>query len=70
MLNKVRKGDKKPVGKSAATVTILDAASMTPSGRARIAKWLRAQADLILAEGKDYDTTFKGDYMYTPNQGV
>jgi hypothetical protein len=50
--------------KSAAIVTIKEADRMTPAGRRRVAKWLRAQADMLVKEGKNYSPRFTGRYLY------
>lgn len=44
---------------SAAVLTIRHAPGMTPKGRRDIARWLHKQADMLLAEGKNYT---KGRY--------
>ena len=63
MLNKVHKGDKLPLGKSAAVLTIAKAGEMTPEGRGYIAAWLRRHADLIETEGENYASRFCGRYL-------
>lgn len=63
MLNPTHKGDAGPSGKAAATLHIIDADKMTARGRKRIAAWLRAQADLITAEGDNYAPRFRGRYL-------
>lgn len=51
--------------RSAAIVTIFDAAGMTPAGRREIAAWLRRHAAMLLREGKNYTAgRFTGRYLY------
>lgn len=49
---------------SAAVLTIKDADKMTEQGRADVANWLRRQAKLLKAHGKDYAPRFRGRYLY------
>lgn len=51
--------------RSAATVTVRDAALMTPKGRREVAAWLRRHAALLVREGKNYSTRFTGRYVYS-----
>lgn len=53
---------KKP--KAAATLTIHRMADMTPSGRRRIAQWLRDQVGWIEAYGKELSPRFTARYLY------
>ncbi len=50
--------------KSAASLSIPDAAGMTPVGRQAIAAWLRQAAANLLKDGKKYDQGFKASYLY------
>ena len=50
--------------KAAAVVTILRAADMTPSGRKRIADWLRAQARFLTKSGPKFSARFTARYLY------
>jgi len=52
--------------KSAAVLTIKDAADMTPEGRKAIAEWLRRHAQYLVAQGKDYSPRFRARYLYFP----
>ena len=53
-----------PKEKSAAVVTVFDAAHMTKRGRKQIATWLRRQADMLEAEGGNYAGRFTVRYLY------
>ncbi len=50
--------------KVAASITIHDAAKMTPKGRKDIANWLRQQAKNLLKESSNYSTRFRASYLY------
>lgn len=50
--------------KSAAILTVFDAAKMTPAGRKNIAKWLIQQAEFVLMDGKYFTRRYTGRYMY------
>jgi hypothetical protein len=50
--------------KCAASITIHDAADMTPKGKKEIAEWLRKQAKMLLKEGDNYPTRFRASYLY------
>ena len=50
-------------GTTNACVFIYDADLMTKAERKRIARWLRAQADLILDQGDNYAPNFCGRYI-------
>ena len=50
--------------KSAAIVTIKDAAKMTPAGRRRIAKWLRSRALLLEKHGDLLSSRFVSRWLY------
>ena len=50
--------------KAAATVTIRDAAHMTPRGRKAIAKWLRSRATLLEKHGDLLAPRFTARYSY------
>jgi hypothetical protein len=50
--------------KCAATITIHEAAFMTPAGKKQIADWLRKQAKMFLKEGDNYPTIFRNSYLY------
>lgn len=50
--------------KSAAIVTIKDAAKMTPAGRRRIAKWLRSRATLLEKHGNLMASRFISRWIY------
>ena len=52
-----------PPGPIVADVTIRDADKMTTAERKRVAKWLRAQADLIIDQGDTYAPHFCGRYI-------
>lgn len=50
--------------KSAAILTIKDAAKMTPKGRRDIAAWLRARAKDLVEVGSQLHSTFRARYIY------
>ena len=50
--------------KSAAIVTIKDAARMTPKGRRDIARWLRRQAHFLEKYAKELSPRFTARYLY------
>lgn len=51
--------------RSAAIITIKKPGKMTDSGRRRIAKWMREQAQFLERYGnKMSDTSFRARYMY------
>ncbi len=50
--------------KTAAILTVKDAGRMTKSGRRRIAKWLRQQADDLVILGQRYGKTLRARYWY------
>jgi hypothetical protein len=50
--------------KCAATLTIHEAAMMTPTGKKEIAEWLRKQAKMLVKEGSNYSTRFRASYLY------
>lgn len=54
----------KKESKVAATVTIKDAAKMTPKGRREIAAWLRGLAKHVIDHGKDYSPRFVARFYY------
>ena len=66
MLNVIRANDGpetlRPFTGFKATVKIRGAAEMDKAERKRIAAWLRCQADLLTAEGHEYDRVFTGVY--------
>lgn len=45
-----------------AILTIRDAATMHPSTRKRLAKWLRDQADSLEAEAKQYPDKYQAKF--------
>mgnify|MGYP001576910120 CR=1 FL=1 len=51
--------------KSAAVLTIKDAAKMTPSGRKSVRKWLIKQADFFRDYHKKLSPRFTARYLYT-----
>lgn len=56
---------KKPAKeKTAAVLTVHHAALMTPTGRKKVAEWLRQQADSLIDDGKFYAPRFTGRYLY------
>ena len=50
--------------KSAAILTIKDAADMTDQGKKDIAEWLRRQAQFLRKDGKNFSKRFRARYMY------
>lgn len=54
--------------KSAAILTIKDAASMTPEGRQEIAAWLRREARMLVMHGRWYDKVARARYLYTEEE--
>lgn len=50
--------------KSAAIVTIKDAASMTKKGRKAVANWLRKKASCLEQNGQLYSRRFVARYLY------
>lgn len=50
--------------KSAAVVTIKDAAKMSASGRKAVAAWLRKQASFLLSHPKQLPSRFTARYLY------
>lgn len=50
--------------RSAAVLTIKDAAEMTPDGRKRIAEWLRHCAKALPKDGANYAPRFRARYLY------
>ena len=55
----------KPKFESAAIVTLRRVPAMSAKGRRQIAAWLRRQAEMLVAEGKDYtESTFTARYLY------
>jgi phage antirepressor YoqD-like protein len=50
--------------KCAATLTIHEAAMMTPVGKKQISDWLRQQAKMLRKEGSNYSTRFRASYLY------
>ena len=51
--------------KSAAVLTIRGAPRMTAFGRRMVAKWLRKQADALIADGKNYaPRVFTARYLH------
>lgn len=50
--------------KTAAVLTIKNAADMSPKGRREIADWLREQAKTLEAEGVQYSSRFRARYLY------
>jgi len=48
----------------AVSITIHDAASMTPFGKKAIAEWLREQAKSLVQEGSNYSKLFRASYRY------
>lgn len=57
-----KKTQSKP--KTAAVLTIKDAALMTPEGREALVYWLDFQAALLLVKGKTYPSKYKSQYLY------
>ena len=50
--------------KTAAVLTINDAAKWTARGRKRVACWLIQQAKFLVNHGKDFSGTFRARYIY------
>ena len=50
--------------KSAAILTIKDAATMTAKGRRDIAKWLDKQKKFLLENYKELSPTFRARHLY------
>ena len=50
--------------KSAAVVTIRDAADMTPKGRKEVARWLRRQAAFLEKYSEQLSSRFTARYLY------
>ena len=50
--------------KSAAVMTVFDAARMTKRGRKAVAAWLRRQAGFLDAHGADFSGRFTARYLY------
>jgi hypothetical protein len=50
--------------KSAAILTIRDAAQMSRRGRKAIANWLRRHARFLESHGSDFSRRFTGRYLY------
>lgn len=50
--------------KSAATITIHDAAKMTAKGRKAIAAWMRRQAGFLEKHAKELSPRFRARYLY------
>lgn len=50
--------------KSAAILTIKEAAEMTPEGKKDIARWLRRQAKFLEQSGAEYASRFTARYLY------
>lgn len=53
------------VEKSAAILTIRDAAEMTEEGRKEIARWLRRQTNLLLKHNTELASRYTARYLYT-----
>jgi hypothetical protein len=51
--------------KSAAIVTIKDAAKMSKKSRKQVAAWLRRQADCLIECGDELAGRFTARYLYT-----
>ena len=52
--------------KSAAVLTIFDAADMTPKGKCDIARWLKRQATFLTMHGYEMSKRFTARYIYDP----
>ena len=50
--------------KSAAILTINDAANMTKKGKRQIASWLHRQADALIRDGHLYHKVIRIRYLY------
>ena len=55
---------KRKTERSAAIVTIRDAAKMTKKGRRQIAEWLKRTAADLVELGHKYDGGFRARYLY------
>lgn len=49
---------------SAAILTIKEIDQMTPSGRKRLAAWIRKQADFLLKHSRELAPTWRARYLY------
>ena len=49
--------------RAVATLTIHDAAAMTPSGRRAVATWLKRQAAALQRDGRRYAKRFTARYL-------
>lgn len=52
--------------KSAAVLTIHDAANMTDEGRADIARWLRRQITFLMKNNTELSSRYTARYLYIP----
>lgn len=59
-----RKATRQVPKKSAAVLTIKDAAKMTDSGRHAVSLWLRRQASMLDRLGDQYSGRFTARYLY------
>ncbi len=50
--------------KSAAVLTIFNAAKMTPSGRRNVAKWLDKQKQILLHDSASLSKRYTARYLY------
>jgi hypothetical protein len=57
---------KKRLERSAAILTILDGANMTPKGKCDIARWLRRQARFLTMHGYEMSNRYTARYIYSP----
>lgn len=64
MSTHIKKQARKPQWKSAAIVTIRDAAMMTPSGRKNVANWLVRQAKFLRTHAAELSPGFRARYLY------
>jgi len=55
--------------KSAATLTIHDAALMTPRGRKDVVKWLRRQAGFLSKYHAELSSRYTARYLYRNKDG-
>ncbi len=55
-----------PKVRSAAVLTLRDAARMTPKGRREIARWLERQARDLVEFGDQYSGTLRARYFRVP----
>lgn len=55
--------------KSAAILTIKDAANMTKKGKKNIADWLRKQAKALIKDGHLYHKKIVIRYLYSDKKG-